>query len=68
MYSVLNTLSEYKRLYISKRSTPDTFLLVFKIVKSFQCAIKKFTQSHSSFICECEHDFEKGKHLENILK
>ena len=41
MYSVLNTLSEYTYLYISKHITSYTFLLVFKIVESLQCIPKK---------------------------
>ena len=40
MYSVLNTLSEYRYFYISKSINPYTFLLVFKIVGSPQCIPK----------------------------
>ena len=40
MYGVLNTLSEYTYLYISKNITSYTFLLVFKIVESLQCILK----------------------------
>ena len=40
MYSVLNTLSEYTCLYISKNITSYTVLLVFKIVKCLQCILK----------------------------
>ena len=40
MYSVLNTLSEWTNFYISKNITSYTFLLVFKIVKSFQSNLK----------------------------
>ena len=39
MYSILNTLSEYKHLYISKNITSYTFLLVFIIVESLQCIL-----------------------------
>ena len=39
MYGVLNALSEYTCLYISKNITLYTFLLVFKIVKSLQCIL-----------------------------
>ena len=42
MYSVLNTLSEYTYLYISKNITSYTFLLLFKIVESLQCILKKY--------------------------
>ena len=40
MYSVLNTSSEYIYFYVSKNITSFTFLLVFKIAKSFQCILK----------------------------
>ena len=40
MYSVLNTLQEYKYFYISKTLLHTFFLLVFKIVKSLQCILK----------------------------
>ena len=42
MYSVLNTLSEYTYLYISKNITSYTFLLLFKIVESLQCILKRY--------------------------
>ena len=41
MYSVLNTLSEYRYFYISEIITSYTFLLVFKIVESLQCILNK---------------------------
>ena len=41
MYSVLNTLSEYTYFYISKNITLYLFLLVFKIVESLQCILKR---------------------------
>ena len=45
MYSVLNTLSEYTYFYISKNITSCTLLLLFKIVKSFECVLKlKYSQ------------------------
>ena len=40
MYSVLNTLSEYTCLYISKNITSCIFLLVFEIVEYLQCILK----------------------------
>ena len=40
MYSVLNTSSEYIYFYVSKNITSFTFLLIFKIAKSFQCILK----------------------------
>ena len=41
MYSVLNALSEYLYLYISKYITLYTFFIVIKIVESLQCISKK---------------------------
>ena len=38
MYSVLNTISEYTRLYLSENITSYTFLFVFKIVESLLCS------------------------------
>ena len=59
MYSILNTLSEYKHLYISKNITSYTFLLVFIIVGSLQrilnlvclrfCLLVNITQSYLIF-------------------
>ena len=40
MYIVLNTLLEYTNFYISKNIASYTFLLVFKIVKSFQYILR----------------------------
>ena len=40
MYSVLNTLSEYTCLYISKNITSCIFLLVFEIFEYLQCILK----------------------------
>ena len=40
VFSVLNTLSEYKYCYISKNVTSYIFLLVFKIIKNLQCILK----------------------------
>ena len=37
---VLNTLLEYTNFYISKNIASYTFLLVFKIVKSFQYILR----------------------------
>ena len=39
MYSVLNTLSEYTYIYISKNISSYTFWLIFKIVESLQCIL-----------------------------
>ena len=44
MYSALNALLEYTYFYLSKNITSCTFvhaLLVFKIVESLQCILKK---------------------------
>ena len=41
MYSVLNELSEYIYMYISKNITSYSFLLAFKIVESLQCILKR---------------------------
>ena len=48
MYSVLNTLSEYTCLYISKNITSYTFLLVFKVVENLQYILKSgnFSSTH----------------------
>ena len=40
IYSVLNTISEYTYLYISKNIIPCTSILDFEGVKSFQCILK----------------------------
>ena len=50
MYSVLNTLSEYTYFCISKKITSYTFLLVFKIVESFQCILKLQEQSFTDVL------------------
>ena len=39
MYSVLNTLSEYTYIYISKNISSYIFWLIFKIVESLQCIL-----------------------------
>ena len=41
MYSVLNKLSKYIYFYISKNIASYTFLLVFKIVESLKCILKR---------------------------
>ena len=41
MYGVLSTLSEYMYFYISKNISSYNFLLVFEIIESFQCVLKK---------------------------
>ena len=41
VYSVLNTISEYKYFYISKNIPSYTLLLVCKIVESLQCMLKR---------------------------
>ena len=47
MHSVLNILSEYKYVYISKNIASYTFLLAFKIVETLQCILKDlFSPSH----------------------
>ena len=51
LYSVLNTLSEYKYLYISKTFNLYTFLLVFKIVERLQCILKKLFSSFKKINC-----------------
>ena len=51
---LLNTLSEYTYIYMSKNITSYIFLLVFKIVESLQCILKKelriFIQFLKSFV------------------
>ena len=59
MYSVLNTLSEYTYFYISKNNTSYTFLLVSKIVESFQC-ILKYLNYHQLFVLTFGNDFKKN--------
>ena len=57
MYSVLNTLSEHPYFYISKNITSYTFLLLFKIVESFQCILKsskKICEEVQGFLFYCE--------------
>ena len=44
MCSVLNTLSKYKYVYISKDITSCTFFLDFKIVESLQCILSSKRQ------------------------
>ena len=34
----------------------------------FLATLKQITQSCSSCITDCHHDFEKGKHLQNTYK
>ena len=41
MYSVLNTLSEYKYFYISKTLLHRLLLLVSKIIENLQCILKR---------------------------
>ena len=41
MYKVFENLSKYIYFRISKSITPYAFLLAFKILKSFQCILKK---------------------------
>ena len=42
MYNVLIKLSEYKYFYVSeKKNASYSFLLVFKIIKSFPCKLKE---------------------------
>ena len=48
MYSVLETLSEYKSFYMSKNIT---FLLVFKIVECLQSILKPLFLVTSFRIC-----------------
>ena len=54
MYGMLNTLSEYICFYMLKNITSQIFLLVFKIVESLQCILKKelriFIQFLKSFV------------------
>ena len=60
MYSVLNTLSEYTYVYISKNITSYTFLLVFKIVESLQCILKWNVQwNRSVFINETIKEYNQ---------
>ena len=37
-------------------------------VRSFLATLQQLMQSYSSCISHCQHNFEKGKHLENNLK
>ena len=53
MYSVLNTLSEYKCFYISKNTISYTFFLVFKIFESLQCILKILLFQQKSFTINC---------------
>ena len=49
MYSVLNMLSEYSYFYISENITSYKFLLVFKIVESFQCIVNRWIGRYISY-------------------
>ena len=53
MYGVLNTLSEYTYIYISKNILQTLLLVVSKIVESLQCILNHITslkQTHLFFI------------------
>ena len=67
----MNTLAEYTYFYISKKITPHTFLLLFKIVESLECIFNydhyftdflKISRSpfHYELICLCKTN-ESGK-------
>ena len=49
-----------------KESTPIDHLKI--VFRTFLATLKQITQSYSSCITDCQHDFEKGKHLQNIFK
>ena len=36
--------------------------------RTFLATLKQITQNYRSFITDCQHGFEKGKHLENAFK
>ena len=38
------------------------------VFRTFLATLKQITQSHSSCITDCQHDFEEGKHLGNTFK
>ena len=38
------------------------------VLRTFLAKLKQITQSYSSCITDCQHDFEKGRHLENTSR
>ena len=38
------------------------------VFRTFLATLKQIRQSYSSCITDCQHDFEKGKHLEKHLE
>ena len=60
MYNVLNKLSEYIYIYISKKIILYTFLLVLKIVESLQCMLKNLTRQSLTCSNSTIETLEKG--------
>ena len=38
------------------------------VFRTFLVTLMQIRQSYSSWITDCQHDFEKGKHLQNTFK
>ena len=59
MYSVLNTLSEYTYFYILENIISYNFFLVFKMVESLQCILKKIAGSATRVLLRFLRNFSE---------
>ena len=60
-----NTFFEFIKLSFSKIILTSFNVANIRLQRILHSTLK---QSYSSCITDCQHDFEKGKHLENIFK